>query len=261
MIIDCHTHIHPQADGFLPNRDASLATLIEALRHGPVDRAVVLPIAPEVSNDFIADACRTYPDELIGFASVEPLKGKSAIEQFEEAIVHLGLKGLKLHPRRQGFGQADFEQIVPLIKKAADLMVPVLIDAFPYGQSVFKTHAVQLVNDLAVVVPRAKLILAHAGGYQLFDALMVAKSNPYVFLDISLTPLYFRGTSVENDLGFVIRKMGAERIIYGSDHPDIPILTAFEQMMEVLDHYGLTTTQVDAILGNNLVELLSRIKT
>jgi predicted TIM-barrel fold metal-dependent hydrolase len=257
MIIDGHTHIHPRIDGFGENRNASVAALIDGLRNGPISKAIVLPIAPEISNEFVAEACREYPDILTGFASVEPLLGDVAIEQFERAIFDLGLRGLKLHPRRQKFGHNEFVQIIPLIKKTVDLKVPVLIDAFPYGQGFFDRREVQLVNDMAVAVPHAKIILAHAGGYQIFDALMVAKANPNVFLDISFTPLYFRGTSIERDLGFVIRKMGGERIIYGSDHPDTPILTAFEQMMEVLNGYGLTEAHMEAVLGNNLAELLS----
>lgn len=257
MIIDCHTHIHPRADGFGARCDASVAALLEALRDGPVDRAVVLPIAPIVSNEFIANACREHPDALIGFASVEPLKGKSAIGEFERAVAQLGLKGLKLHPRLQGFGHADLMQIVPLIEKAADLRTPILIDAFPYGQDLFRTRAVPLINDLAIAVPRARLIMAHAGGHQLFDAMLVAKANTNVFLDISLTPLYYRGTSIETDLGFVIRKVGAERVLYGSDHPDRPFLSTFSETIALLEGYGLTASQMDAVLGNNLTDLLA----
>jgi predicted TIM-barrel fold metal-dependent hydrolase len=257
MIIDCHTHIHPQPDGFGARCDASLAALLQELNAGQVDRAVVLPIAPMVSNEFVAEACGKYPDKLIGFASVEPLKGKAALEQLEQAVVELGLKGLKLHPRLQGFGCMHLASVVPIVERAADLKVPVLIDAFPYGSEVFRTRPIELINDLALAVPQVKLIMAHAGGHQLFDAMMVAKANRNIFLDISLTPIYYRGTSIESDLGFVIRKVGAERILYGSDHPDRPLRATFSQVLQILETYGLSSSQLDAILGNNLTELLA----
>lgn len=257
MIIDCHTHIHPHADGLGDRYDASAKTLVEALRQSPIDRAVVLPIAPRVSNEFVFEVCRAYPDELIGFASVEPQKGDQAIEEFEQAVTKLGLQGLKLHPRMQGFGQDDLEQVVPLIQKCANLKVPALIDAFPYGQDVFKTRSIELINNLAQAVPQARIILAHAGGYQLFDALVVAKANRNVFLDISFTPQYYRGTSIINDLGFVIHKLGAERIIYGSDHPEMPALSTFYDTVKILEEYGLNSSQMDAILGKNMDSLIS----
>lgn len=257
MIIDCHTHIHPEKDGWGDRYDASVETLVGALREGPVDRAVVLPIAPRVSNEFISGVCQAYPDELIGFASVEPLKGGQAVEEFEQSILALGLKGLKLHPRLQGFGVDHVTQVEPLIRKASELDVPILFDAFPYGQDVFKTQAIALINDLAAAVPEARIILAHAGGYQLFDAFVVAKANRNVFLDISFTPQYYRGTSIINDLGFVIHKLGAERILYGSDHPEMPLLPTFEDTTKILEGYGLTSSQMEAILGNNMLGLLS----
>jgi predicted TIM-barrel fold metal-dependent hydrolase len=257
MIIDCHTHIHPQPDGWGARFDASVNTLVDALARGPVNRAVVLPIAPKVSNEFIAQACRNHPERLIGFASVEPLQGARAIEQFERAVQDLGLRGLKLHPRLQGFGQADGQQIVPLIQKAAALKVPVLIDAFPYGRDVFKTRAVALINDLAGAVPDANLILAHAGGYRVLEAFLVAKAHRNVHLDISFTPSYYRGSSVEMDLGFVIRKMNAERILYGSDHPERPLLEAYRETRETLERFGLTDRQLEAVFGGNLTPLVS----
>ena len=258
MIIDCHTHIHPQPDGWGSRYDASVTTLVEALTHGPVTKAVVLPIAPRVSNEFIAECCQKYPEQLIGFASVEPLKGRSAIEQFERAVCDLGLRGLKLHPRFQGVSQADAAVVIPLIQKAAALNVPVLIDAFPYGKSVFTTRAVELINNLAEAVPNANLILAHAGGYQLFEAFVVAKAHRNVYLDISFTIPYFRGTSIVADLGFVIKKMQAERVVYGSDHPEQPVLVTYEETRKVLEGYGLHSSQMDAIFGNTMAALLTR---
>ncbi|MBI4354997.1 MAG: amidohydrolase family protein [Candidatus Omnitrophica bacterium] len=259
MIIDGHTHIHPHADGWGGRYDASLATLVEALTQGPVQRAVVLPIAPKVSNDFIAESCRRYPDQLIGFASVDPMAATAGIEELERAVGQLKLKGLKLHPRLQGFGRNEYTQLVPLIQRAARLNVPVLIDAFPYGKELFETRAVELINALAEAVPDANLIMAHAGGYQLFEAFLVAKAHRNVFLDISYTLPYFRGSSIETDLGFVIRKMHAQRIIYGSDHPEQPLAAAFTETRVVLERYGLTPKQMDAVLGENLAPLVNGV--
>lgn len=256
MIIDGHVHIHPKPDGFGSKYDASEETLISSLRKGSIDKAVILAIAPEISNELIADSCEKYPDELIGFASVEPLSGNHAITQLEIAVEQLGLKGLKLHPRRQSFGINNANEILPLIKKASELRIPVLIDAFPYGQGMFKRQEIELISILAESVPKAQFIVAHAGGHRLFDAFMVAKSNYNIFLDISFTLHYYKGTSIEADLKFVICKIGAERVIYGSDHPTVPLLTAFEETMSFLDQCGLSDKEIDCILGKNIISLI-----
>jgi hypothetical protein len=57
---------------------------------------------PRVSNEFISGIVERYPDQIIGFASVDPHK-KSALRDLEFAIHELKLSGLKLHPQVQAF--------------------------------------------------------------------------------------------------------------------------------------------------------------
>lgn len=256
MIIDGHTHIHPRPNGFGSKYDASVASLIQAIRQSPVDKAVVLPIAPEISNEFVVAACREYPDELIGFASVDPRLGKKAVEKLEEEVTSFGLKGLKLHPRRQGFGYRHFLNILPLIQQAAKLNIPVLIDTFLYGQDFLKGNVLELVNDLAIAVPKAMIIMAHMGGHRVFDAFMIAKANKNIYLDISYTLLYYRHSSIEKDIGFIIKKMGAERVVYGSDHPEMPLCPTFEESIRILEQFKLTARELDGILGKNIADLV-----
>ena len=255
MILDGHTHIHPRADGWGAEHDASVETLVGMLGDGGVQRAVVLPIAPEVSNEFIAEACGRHPTRLIGFASVEPL-GPFAVRDFEYAIQELGLKGLKLHPRRQRFGRADFEKLLPLIAKAADLGRPVLMDGFPYGREQFDTREVELVNALATALPHARIILAHAGGCDVLRALLVAKANPNVFVDLSFTLQYYEGSSVENDLAFLVRRLRGERTIFGSDHPYVTVARAYDEAAKFLDRCGMNESQLAAIFGGTMASLL-----
>src|SRR2546428_790736 len=52
---------------------------------------------PPVSNDFVAGCVRRHPDAFLGFASVDPWKGRAAEAELRRAVTDLGLKGLKLH--------------------------------------------------------------------------------------------------------------------------------------------------------------------
>ena len=53
---------------------------------------------PPLTNDEVADVVKTYPQQFIGFASVDPWKGERAIEEIERAITELGMSGAKFHP-------------------------------------------------------------------------------------------------------------------------------------------------------------------
>jgi predicted TIM-barrel fold metal-dependent hydrolase len=84
-----------------------------------------------VGNDYVASIVQRYPEQFMGFASVDPWKGKMAIQELERSVKDLGLKGLKLHPTAQAFFPNDI-QFYPLWEKAAELEIPVL---FHSGQT------------------------------------------------------------------------------------------------------------------------------
>lgn len=255
MIIDAHVHIHPDPKGWGEKYDASLNTLINLLDKSPVDKAVLLPIYPKVTNAFIAKACQEYSDKFIGFASVNPLGGKESIEQLEQDVFQYKLKGLKLHPRLQNFSLND-SRIIPILQKAADLALPVIIDTFPNGIGLERSFPL-LINGVAEAVPKAKIIMAHFGGYKLWDALFVAKAHPNVFVDLAYSLLYFRGSSLERDLEFAIKKLGSHRCIYGSDHPEMELNKTFDASLKVLNHYQLSSKDMENILGGTISSLIS----
>ncbi len=255
MIIDFHTHVHERADGFGAGRDASVTALVEQVSRAEIDRAVVYALAPLVSNEFVAAACRQHPGKLLGFASVPPLD-PGAAEILEEAVSGLGLRGLKLHPRIQGFGLDDFDRIVPVVERAAVLRIPVVIDAFSQGADWYLRREVELSGRLAAAVPQAMIVMAHAGGHRVQEALIVARACKNVYLDISFTVGFFAGSHVVDDLCFVIRKIGAERILFGSDYPEFSILEALDAARAVLERAGFGEAECQEVLGGNAERIL-----
>src|SRR5438552_1143743 len=62
---------------------------------------------PPLTNDYVAGCVEKHPDAFVGFASVDPWKGKAAVAELRRAIAELGLRGLKLHPGCQQFEPND----------------------------------------------------------------------------------------------------------------------------------------------------------
>ena len=81
-----------------------------------------------VGNDYVANVVKKYPDQFIGFASVDPWKEAEAVQELERAVKDLGLRGLKLHPISQAFFPND-QRFYPLWEKCVELDIPAL---FPY---------------------------------------------------------------------------------------------------------------------------------
>ncbi|MBN2307353.1 MAG: amidohydrolase family protein, partial [Candidatus Hydrogenedentes bacterium] len=197
MIVDAHTHIHPDQDGMGARYDATLDFLLENLQNGPVDKAVVLaeavdvPYIKRIENRFVGECCRRHPDRLIGFASVHPLE-PDAVERLEADVSEYGLQGLKLHPRFQGVA-ADDARLVPLVEKAVELGIPVAIDAFLWKPTPLRLQLPLNIDALCKRVPEAKIIMCHAGGFHFLDALAVAVANDNVYLEVSSSLGFFHG--------------------------------------------------------------------
>ena len=61
---------------------------------------------PAVSNEHVAAATKKHSDIFLGFGSVDPWKGKRAIEEVDR-VRDLGLIGMKFHASEQAFYMND----------------------------------------------------------------------------------------------------------------------------------------------------------
>lgn len=254
MLIDGHVHITKNGIWFDTGVDASLERLLIELENSPISKAIILPITGIVSNEYVAEVCNKYPNKLIGFATVNPLQGRNAVIELEKAVKNLGLRGLKLHPRLQGFSPKD-SRILPVIRKAGEFDIPIVFDVFPQGPGLI-TDVLPLNYDrLAKEAPSTKIILAHSGGSRVLDALMVAKANANIYLDVSYSMDYYKGSSVAKDFIFAIKKLGVDRVIYGSDYPEFGIRESFEVVDGMLGE--LSDKEKEWVFGKTIITMLN----
>jgi len=263
MIIDGHTHIHPEKEAFGPAYDATPEFLLEALEESGVDKAVVLPIAAttpyakRTDNCYVAEWCAKYPQRLVGFASIHPLEDADSTGRLARAVEKYGLKGLKLHPRFQGVA-ADDPRLIPLVEKAAALGIPVAIDCLLWKPTPLRDQLPFNVDTLCKRVPEAKVIMCHAGGFRFLDALAVAVANDNVYLDVSVSLGYFHDTPFEDQFMFVLKQVGARRLIYGSDHPYCPLKATYLLSKAVFEKHGFSHEDQDWIFGKTMLSLLGQ---
>jgi predicted TIM-barrel fold metal-dependent hydrolase len=257
MIIDGHVHVHEKANGFSDKTDASLENLLVELDNSDIQKAVLLPISNLVSNDFVGRICEQHPDKFIGFGSVDPRGGESVVKDLRRDIEEYGLKGLKVHPRIQRI-DLNSQIMIEIAKVSVDINLPILIDCFPQADNVFPIEETfpERIGELAQKVPEAKIIMAHAGGYRLWDAFFIARANPNLYLDFSFSISYFKGSSIEQDLGFVLRELGARRCIFGSDHPEMTLEQALRDAEQMVERIGLSPEDREYFFGKTLLSIL-----
>ncbi len=260
MIIDVHTHVHPDRDGMGSRYDATLEFMLENLASCEVDKAVLLgeavdvPYIKSVENAFVAECCAKHPDKFIGFAAIHPLEPE-APKRLEEDVHRYNLQGLKLHPRFQGVSAAD-PRIVPLVEKAAELDLPVAVDAYLWKPTPLAVQMPMNIDVLCKRVPQAKIIMTHSGGFRYLDALAVATANDRVYLDVSAALTYFFETPFEEQFMFVLKKLGPKRIMFGSDHPQLPLKPTYELSKRIFEKHGFTPEQMEWIFGKTFESIL-----
>lgn len=262
MIIDAHTHLLEPTSVFSKHMDGSVETLLRSLDAAGVDRAVTFVIEPFDRNEFVAEACERHPDRLIGYLSVDPnsvLDGDPGAELDRILQLH-PFRGVKLHPRHQGFSIGDVRHR-PLFAAIAERGLPTLIDCVSMPSKSPLAGNLPFEIDLLVRdVPDLKVIMAHMGGHRVLDGYAVALQHPSVYLDLSWLLYLYRGSSVEQDARWAVTRLAPKRqLIFGSDHPSMgnqPIKVSLNEWLRIFEELELDGADVDAITGGTISNLL-----
>lgn len=247
MIVDAHTHIAEAGRHGPFGLDASADALVRAMDDAGVDVSIVLPLPGVASNEFVQREAARHPARLVPLYCPDFTVPGETLNKLDRAAQRQRLHGLKIHPRVQGVVPTD-----PVVREvfawASEQGVTTLVDVFPWGPSLDDERIHPLAyHRVAIEFPRLKLVLAHAGGYKVLEAFLVAKANPNVFLDLSLTFAYFRDTSVATDLAFAAGRLPAGRVLYGSDFPDVRFADYLTTVRE--QTAGLDAGRADALFG------------
>jgi uncharacterized protein len=258
-IIDTHTH--PMVD----ERQQVLAEphpaedYLEKVGGLGIERAAALVMAPKDDmeltrklNDAVLRLAASHDGFFFPVCSVHPANGEVALEE-QERVAAAGSRWLKLHPNTQDFDVAD-PSVTTVVQRAAELGLPVLFDAY----SPFDPAQPGKFVKLAMAVPDSKLILAHAHGPS-FSALLVYEilaRYPFwqrrVWIDIAVTASLLAGGPYAEQFVWVLRKVGIDRILFGSDYPlDDP-----RKAVESVGKLGFTEGELRAILYENAKALL-----
>ena len=241
----------------VPHPPESYRSLVKGSR---VTRAAAITIARPNNLDRTRarnDRLLQLADESDGFfypvCSVHPADGRAALDEIDRVAAD-GAAWLKLHPNTQQFDVAD-PAVADVVKKATENGLPVLFDAY----SPWDANQPGKFVNLAMAVPDAKLILAHAHGPGFPQLLVYDVVGRYpgwqrnVWIDISVTGMMLAGGPLAEQFTWVLRKVGTDRIIFGSDYPLDNPLTAVGAVTDL----GFDDAEQAAILHDNAENLLN----
>jgi len=249
-LVDGHCHL-----------DRRIGTCIEAMRqlHAEAKAAgiheMVLLNLPELAfaNEQVIKNAQQYEDFFHVFPSINPIDYWS--EKKIKALKAAGAAGLKLHPRLHNYHVMD-SACVSLLRVAGTLELPVMIDCFPDGKNLQLGNLPEAFARLAQTVPKTRIAIGHAGGHHILDALMVSKYCKNVFLDLSYTLLYYRNSTMVDNIIFTIRSIRADRTFWGSDYPDRPYTETVDMSMQEFKRMNISSETLDQIVTINARKFL-----
>ena len=258
-VIDAHTHPMLSPEGQIGREPHPPGDYRRRVAGTPVTRAAALVIAPlgdlaqtRRRNDAVLELARDSGGFFFPACSVHPGDGPAALAEIER-VAGAGCRWLKLHPNNQHFDVAD-PAVADVVRAATRAGMPVLSDAY----SPWDADQPGKFVELARAVPEARLILAHAHG-PFFPQLVVydfMARYPWwprrVWVDISATVSLLAGSPFAEQFAWVLRKVGIDRVVYGSDYPlDDPV-----EAIEAVRSLGFSDAELAAVLHDNAAALL-----
>ena len=202
----------------------------------PTDDETVTGVKP-ISHEYVAEMVRRFPDTFIGFAGVDPWKGKAAVEELERAVKELGLRGAKFQQAAQAFFPND-RRFYPLWEKCVELKIPILFHCgttglgagMPGGLGIKLKYVDPLpIDDVAADFPELTIICAHPAWPWTDMAIAMAIHKANVYVDLSgWSPKYFP-PQLTRDINSRLQN----KALFGTDYPFIKPdrwLRDFEQL-------------------------------
>ncbi len=241
MIIDSHAHM---GQGFYKDdpvqSNIPAERTINMAREAGVDKTIVFPVNyPEYSGAMreIYEAVQKYPDELIGYARVNP-ENENALDVLRRAIEEFGFKGLKLHPGNDKF-TVNGRATRAVLESAQEHDIPALFDPVVQLDDIFA---------LTREYPDLNFIIAHMGGFWdwrvIERCISLAEERPNVYLD---TPFAMVHTMLQKAAERI-----PDKLLMGTDSPAIHPAVEIVKIRSL----GLTKEVEAKILGGNISRLL-----
>ncbi|MCL4289188.1 MAG: amidohydrolase family protein [Thermoleophilia bacterium] len=240
-IFDAHVHCGEDIDGFV----APLDGLLAFLRDSGARRAFCFCLdEPDrhpgfrAANDRTLAAAERAGGTLIPFVRLDLLE-----RPVEEAVrcLDLGARGIKLHPRAQGFLLND-DRLEPVFALAAERGVPILIHG-GRGLPPIADHLARLVDRH----PEARLIIAHGGIADLAALAGAFAGHPGVYFDTSIWSAV--------DVLDLFCRVSPGQLVYASDYPYGQQPQSLLLALRVARLAGFSEEEIRGLLGGNAARI------
>jgi predicted TIM-barrel fold metal-dependent hydrolase len=205
-------------------------------------------------NRWICDVARTRP-WMTPFVAADPhvLGGESGAAHLREMAESHGARGIKIHPAVQRF-RPDDPGMSAIYRECRDLGLAVLSHSGS-SRGPFEWAEPAAFAPVLREHPGLTVVLAHLGGGRWHQTAELAAAYPHVVFDLCEVIEWTGGPDAPTDeqLAALIREVGPDRVVMGSDWPWYDLAHTVERVRELP---RLSDDERDGILGGNATRIL-----
>jgi predicted TIM-barrel fold metal-dependent hydrolase len=218
--------------------------------------------------------------KLIGYGRCDPMEGQKAVNEVKYIRETLGLRGLKLHPRSEGYiDNMTSEKVINVLVEAASYSLPIIFDTRGRGSileigKLIRSARNVMQSNFPDLLPHFKVIIAHfAQGniddYEVYNTIV----QPNTYGDLSMLHGEGAGNFFEsfrrwfqsNNKKSVDNRDWSEYLLYASDYPYFGDVHAQKLMKYIINKQffdsGGKIADVRNILGLNQLRILPEYNT
>ena len=252
-VIDFNIHLPPDGDvakeldftKFDPV--ASLNDIGPRLKEAGSTEANVMVLDPDILRRGARPLLSAIHDA--GFKSTLMLDPRAPdAEDLVDEAARLGVSGIKFHSYFQNLAEHDYPSAIAVAQRASQRGLWVVVCCSYGTRRVYAVSGVRLVVALSSVI-KTPMVALHAGGALVLDVMSIAFETPNLFLESSYSLPFWCGSSVETDFVFAMRKLGADRWLYGSDHPHIGLEDSRREIDAFFKRHCFKDREIRQILG------------
>ncbi len=167
-----------------------------------------------------------------------------------------GIRALKFHSYVQKIDESYFSVILEISKKASELGMALLIDASYGSINMYKYDNLKLACAILAEVKTTPVVILHSGGARVLETMLIADEMKNVYLETSFSIPYYVGSSIESDLAFAYKKLGSDRLLYGSDFPYVSFSDSEKIHLDFFKKYNFSDEDIENIMFNNAMKLV-----
>lgn len=169
------------------------------------------------------------------------------IYEYLEKAIDQGITGIKFHSYYQKISETDFSSIAQICQFAENRNLMIFIDT-SYGTSkMYDYDNMKLACFISDFITKVPIILLHSGSARVIEAMLLADEKKNIFLDTSFSLLYYLGASLEQDFAYAYKKIGSNRILYGSDTPYIDFHESITKSVDFFEKHHFTSEEIENI--------------